>query len=62
MAKPYDQDFKERALRMLAEAMPEYGSVHAASKHIGGLLCARTPTRCGYGIVAPKLIWANAPA
>ena len=38
MAKPYDQDFKERALRMLAEAMPEHGSVHAASKHIGGLL------------------------
>lgn len=38
MAKPYDQDFKERALRMLAEAMPEHGSVHAASKHTGGLL------------------------
>ena len=38
MAKPYDQEFKERALRMLAEALPEHGSVHAASKHIGGLL------------------------
>lgn len=38
MAKPYDPDFKDRALRMLAEAMPEHASLHAASKHIGGLL------------------------
>lgn len=38
MAKPYDKDFKERALRMLAEARPEYASLHAASQHIGGLL------------------------
>ena len=38
MPKPYDPDFKDRALRMLAEALPERGSVHAASKHIGGLL------------------------
>lgn len=38
MAKPYDQEFKERTLRMLAYPMPEHGSVHAASKHIGVLL------------------------
>jgi len=38
MAKPYEQEFKERALRMLTEAMPEHASLHAASKHIGGLL------------------------
>ncbi|HUH53131.1 MAG TPA: transposase [Microbacteriaceae bacterium] len=38
MAKPYDKDFKERALRMLAEARPEHASLHAASQHIGGLL------------------------
>lgn len=38
MPKPYDPDFKDRALRMLAEALPERGSVHAASKHVGGLL------------------------
>lgn len=38
MPKPYDQDFKDRALRMLTEALPERGSVHAASKHVGGLL------------------------
>ena len=38
MPKPYDPEFKDRALRMLAEALPERGSVHAASKHIGGLL------------------------
>ena len=38
MAKPYDQEFKDRALRMLAEAMPEHGSVHAFSQHVGGLL------------------------
>lgn len=37
MAKPCDQDFKERALRMLAEVLPEHTSLHAASKHIGGL-------------------------
>ena len=38
MPKPYDPEFKERALRMLAEALPERGSVHAASTHVGGLL------------------------
>ena len=38
MAKPYDKQFKERALRMLAEARPEHASLHATSQHIGGLL------------------------
>ena len=38
MPKPYDPDLKDRALRMLAEALPERGSIHAASKHVGGLL------------------------
>ena len=38
MAKKYDQDFKERALRMLAEALPEHPSMHAASNHLGDLL------------------------
>ena len=38
MAKRYDQDFKERALRMLAEARPDHDSVHATCHHIGGLL------------------------
>lgn len=38
MSKPYDSDFKVRALRMLAEALPEQGSVHAAGRHVGGLL------------------------
>ena len=38
MPKPYDPDFKDRALRMLAEALPERGGVHAASTHVGGLL------------------------
>ena len=38
MPKPYEPEFKERALRMLAEALPEHASVHAASKHVGGLL------------------------
>lgn len=38
MANSYDQELKERALRLLAKAMPEHDSVHAASKHIGGLL------------------------
>lgn len=38
MKNKYDQDFKERALRMLAEARPEHSSVHATCQHIGGLL------------------------
>ena len=38
MPKPYEPEFKERALRMLAEALPEHASVHAASRHVGGLL------------------------
>lgn len=38
MAKPYDKEFKERALRMLAEALPDHTSLHAASQHVGRLL------------------------
>ena len=38
MPEPYEPEFKERALRMLAEALPQHASVHAASKHVGGLL------------------------
>ncbi len=38
MPNPYEPEFKERALRMLTEALPEHTCVHAASKHIGGLL------------------------
>lgn len=38
MAKKYDTDFKERALRMLVEARPDHASVHAACQHVGGLL------------------------
>lgn len=38
MAKKYEPEFRERALRMLTEALPEHASLHAASKHIGGLL------------------------
>ena len=38
MAKKYDQDFKGRALRMLAETRPEHASLNAASNHVGGLL------------------------
>ena len=38
MARKYDAEFRERALRMLGEALPEHASLHAASRHIGGLL------------------------
>ncbi len=38
MAKKYDQEFKGRALRMLAEARPEHASLHATSNHVGRLL------------------------
>ncbi|QIM16927.1 IS3 family transposase [Leucobacter insecticola] len=38
MARKYDQEFRARALRMLAEALPEQTSLHAASQHVGGLL------------------------
>lgn len=38
MPKPYDQEFKERSLRMLGEALPKHPSMHAASRQIGGLL------------------------
>lgn len=38
MAKKYEPEFRERALRMLTEALPEHASLHAASQHISGLL------------------------
>lgn len=38
MARRYEPEFRERALRMLTEALPEQASLHAASKHVGGLL------------------------
>ena len=38
MAKKYDQEFKGRALRMLAEARPEHASLHETSNHVGRLL------------------------
>ncbi|TQM61190.1 transposase [Klugiella xanthotipulae] len=38
MARKYDREFRERALRMLTEALPEQTSLHSASKHVGGLL------------------------
>lgn len=38
MASKYDSEFRQRALRMLVEARPEHGSVHAACQHVGGLL------------------------
>lgn len=38
MAKPYDPESKERALRMLAETILEHASFHLASRPIGGLL------------------------
>ena len=38
MASKYDSEFRQRALRMLAEARPEHTSVHAACQHVGGLL------------------------
>jgi hypothetical protein len=47
MPKPYDQDFKDSALRMRAEALPERGSVHAASQQVGGLLGVSPETLAG---------------
>lgn len=38
MPKRYDPELRERALRMLAEALPEHRNETAALKHISGLL------------------------
>lgn len=38
MPSTYDPELRQRALRMLAEARPEHGSLTAACRHIGGLL------------------------
>lgn len=38
MASKYDSEFRQRALRMLAEARLEHASAHAACQHVGGLL------------------------
>lgn len=38
MASKYDDELKQRAVRMLAEARPEQPSVHATCRHVGGLL------------------------
>ena len=38
MPKKYDPQMRERALRMLAEAMPDYKTKTAAVQHVAGLL------------------------
>lgn len=53
MAKKYDQDFKERALRMLAEALPEHAErTRRVTTSVNS--SASRPTRCGFGINRPK--------
>jgi len=38
MTHPYPAEFRERALRMLAEARPDHPSDFAAASHVGGRL------------------------
>lgn len=38
MPSKYDPELRQRALRMLAEARPEFESLTAACRHVGGLL------------------------
>jgi transposase len=38
MSNPYPAEFRERALRMLAEARPDHASDFAAASHIAGRL------------------------
>ena len=38
MPKKFDPETRERALRMLAEAMPEHKNKSAAVRHVAGLL------------------------
>jgi len=38
MTNPYPAEFRERALRMLAEARPDHQSDFAAASHVGGRL------------------------
>lgn len=38
MTNPYPADFRERALRMLAEARPDHLSDFAAASHVAGRL------------------------
>lgn len=38
MPKKFEPETRERALRMLAEAMPEHKNKSAAARHVAGLL------------------------
>lgn len=38
MPGPYPDEFRQRALRMLSEARPDYKTDHAAIKHVAGKL------------------------
>lgn len=38
MPKKFEPEMKSRALRMLAEALPDHPSKTEAAKHVGGLL------------------------
>jgi len=38
MPRKFEPEMKTRALRMLAEAMPDYPNRTEASRHVGGLL------------------------
>jgi len=38
MPKKFEPEMRERALRMLAEAMPEHPNKSAAVRHVAGML------------------------
>jgi hypothetical protein len=46
MSNPYPAEFRERALRMLAEARGDHASDFAAANHVAGRLGWRACGRC----------------
>ena len=44
MSNPYPSEFRERALRMLAEARPDHESDFAAANHVAGRLVVNPET------------------
>lgn len=58
MPKKFEPEMRERALRMLAEAMPEHKNKSAAVRHVAGLLGMSPETLRTWArrIEAPQLL------
>lgn len=53
-ASKYPQELRERAIRMVAEVLPNYGSEYEAVRAVAGKLGSAPRSRCASGSASPR--------